>query len=209
MAGLTARRLGEGVELRPLREPVEIPAVQHLDGDALLRPDLPPRDPVLVEDACELALDRMRERCPALPPARTHLHAGWFPRGRIHKRGEALGKDLCSLHVSHYELLTRRANRDSSRVVVDLSGELDLTNAREIEERLDELATDGDATLVLDVNRVVFIDSAALHALFRIARRLGKDRFQLVFEQSAVIARTLAIVGMPEVATVGDSADDV
>lgn len=118
------------------------------------------------------------------------------------------GKTYAAPLVSQYELLVRRATADSSRIVVDVSGELDLTNAREIEERLDELSTDGDAILVLDVNRVVFIDSAALHALFRIARRLGKDRLELVFEQSAVIARTLAIVGLPEVATVGASTDE-
>jgi anti-anti-sigma factor len=109
--------------------------------------------------------------------------------------------------VTPYEL-ARRESGDSSRVVVDLMGELDLTNAREFEERLEELV-DGEASLVLDVNRVVFIDSAALHVLFRTARRLGKDRFGIVFEPTAAIARTLAIVGMPEVATVGEATEEL
>ena len=111
--------------------------------------------------------------------------------------------------MSPYELNARRASGNSDRVVVDLVGELDLTNAREVEERLEQLSTDGDVSLVLDVTRVVFIDSAALHVLFRTARRLGRDRFGLVCEPTAVIARTLAIVGMPEVARVGASSEEL
>ena len=101
--------------------------------------------------------------------------------------------------------LTRRETGDPGRVVLDLAGELDLTNAREVEERLEAIALPPDATLELDLNRVVFIDSAALHVLFRTARRLGQERFHLLLEPSAAIARTISIVGMPEVATVDQS----
>jgi len=80
-------------------------------------------------------------------------------------------------------------------LVASLSGELDLTNARELEERLEEAAPQ-DTLLVIDVNRVVFIDSAALHVLFKLARQRGRDRFVLVLESAAAIARTLDIVGM-------------
>jgi anti-anti-sigma factor len=90
-------------------------------------------------------------------------------------------------------------------VFVDVSGELDLTNARDVEERLEELAEANGSALVLDLNRLLFVDSAALHVLFRIARRLGKERFGLVFEPTAAVARTLTIVGISEVATVADS----
>jgi anti-anti-sigma factor len=124
-----------------------------------------------------------------------------LPRAAIAKPDEAPP-------VSSYEFIARREEAEPDRIVVDLAGELDLTNAREIEERLEELSEGRDATLVLDVNRVVFIDSAALHALFRTARRLGKERFQLLFEPTAVIARTLEIVGLPEVATVALSTDE-
>ena len=111
--------------------------------------------------------------------------------------------------MTPYELNVRGAGANSDRVVVDLVGELDLTNAREFEERLEELSTNGDVSLVLDVNRVVFIDSAALHVLFRTARRLGRERFGLVVDPTAIIARTLAIVGMQEVAWVGSSTEEV
>ena len=58
---------------------------------------------------------------------------------------------------------------------VCISGELDLTNARELEDRVAALAAEERSVVVLDLNRVVFIDSAALHVLFRTARtgRIG------------------------------------
>jgi anti-anti-sigma factor len=108
--------------------------------------------------------------------------------------------------MTSYEL-AQRPTDDPGLVLVDVTGELDLTNAHEFEERLEALADSNGARLVLDLNRVVFIDSAALHVLFRVARRVGKGRFGLVFEPSAAVARTLAIVGFSEVATISETAD--
>jgi anti-anti-sigma factor len=108
--------------------------------------------------------------------------------------------------VTSYELVQRSID-DPSLVLVDVTGELDLTNAHELEERLEALAETNASRLVLDLNRVVFVDSAALHVLFRIARLLGRDRFGLVLEDSAAVARTLAIVGISEVATISETLD--
>jgi anti-anti-sigma factor len=110
--------------------------------------------------------------------------------------------------MTSYEL-ERQETDDSSVVLVQVRGELDLTNASELEERLQDLPSDGGTSLVLDLNRVVFIDSAALHVLFKTARRLGKDRFGLLYEPTATVARTLAIVGVPKVATSGASHDEL
>lgn len=81
-------------------------------------------------------------------------------------------------------------------VVAALSGELDLTNARELEERLHTAASAGQALLVVDLNRVVFIDSAALHVFFKLARQHGPERLALVVEPTAAVSRTLDIVGL-------------
>ena len=98
---------------------------------------------------------------------------------------------------------------DDLVVQVEVSGELDLTNVRDFEEQLARVEPGGTVALVLDLNRVVFIDSAALHALFRISRRLGRGRFGLVLAPTAPIARTLDIVGLSHAASTGDSADAV
>jgi anti-anti-sigma factor len=106
--------------------------------------------------------------------------------------------------MTSYEL-EQRPTDDPSLVHVDVTGELDLTNAHEVEERLEAITVANGSRLVLDLNRVVFIDSAALHVLFRTARRLGKDRFFLLVAPTAAVARTLEIVGIAEVATVSES----
>ncbi len=90
-----------------------------------------------------------------------------------------------------------------------LAGELDLTNAGELEERLERALSVNGSRLVLDLRRVAFIDSAALHVLFRTARGLGKERFGLVVEPESPISRTLEIVSISEVATIGGSVDDL
>ena len=89
---------------------------------------------------------------------------------------------------------------------VCISGELDLTNARELEDRVRELTAGEASLLVLDLNRVVFIDSAALHVLFRTARR---GRTGIVLAQTAPVARTVEIVGLSNAAVVGESLDAV
>jgi anti-anti-sigma factor len=113
--------------------------------------------------------------------------------------------------VTSYELEVRASTPEAREevTVVDLGGELDLTNAGEIERRLGEIAH-GREGLILDLNRVAFVDSAALHMLFRIARRFGTDqRFGIVLDPSALVFTTLAIVGLDEVAAVRPTLDEL
>jgi anti-anti-sigma factor len=97
--------------------------------------------------------------------------------------------------MSHYAL-EREETEDPRVVHVRLAGELDLTNARELEEELQALTPAEGSVLVLDLNRVVFLDSAALHVLFRAAGRLGRQRVVLVCAPEVPIAGTLRIVGL-------------
>jgi anti-anti-sigma factor len=110
--------------------------------------------------------------------------------------------------VNTYEL-DQRDSADPRIVLADLGGELDLTNAGELDERLKELVSARESTLVLDLNGVEFIDSAALHVLFRTARRLGRERFGIALESTAPVARTLALVKVAEVATVRGSVEEL
>lgn len=161
---------------------------------------------MLVEEASELALDGMSD----VRVAGSVAHARESPRPLSPKQGSKapatrmlLGPPTGS-RMTSYELEQRQTD-DPSLVHVDVTGELDLTNAHEVEERLEAITVANGSRLVLDLNRVVFIDSAALHVLFRTARRLGKDRFSLLVAPTAAVARTLEIVGIADVATVSES----
>jgi anti-anti-sigma factor len=61
---------------------------------------------------------------------------------------------------------------------------------------------------VIDLNRVSFIDSAALHVLFTLARG-RRDGLVIVVEPTAQIARTLAIAGLDRAATLVPSFESV
>ncbi len=108
--------------------------------------------------------------------------------------------------VSAYEL--ELDGTGAPEIDASLSGELDLTNARELEERLRDAAPEG-STLVVDLNRVVFMDSAALHVLFKIARHLRPGSLVLVLDPDAPVARTLEIVDMKDAARVIASRDQL
>lgn len=104
--------------------------------------------------------------------------------------------------------LEERHHSDPGVRLVEMSGELDLTNTGDVEARLDELGDDA-TILVLDLNRVLFIDSAGLHVLFRLARTRGPHRFGIVVEPTAAIARTLEIVALTRHVPTRASADEV
>jgi anti-anti-sigma factor len=109
--------------------------------------------------------------------------------------------------MSSYEL--ERLDGDEAGIVrVRLAGELDLTNARALEARLAQVAP-SDAQLVVDLNHVVFVDSAALHALFKVARRHEKGKLVLILEPSATIAKAIAIVGLGQAAQIVASTDEL
>jgi anti-anti-sigma factor len=109
--------------------------------------------------------------------------------------------------MSSYEL--QQHESDDPRVVrISLTGELDLTNARELDERLQGIAP-ADALLVLDLNCTVFVDSAVLHVLFRLARQRGSERFALVIDSDSVVRRTIDIAGLSEAVRVAATPEDV
>jgi anti-anti-sigma factor len=120
---------------------------------------------------------------------------GWCPE----RRGRIL------TGVKSYELEISESLLDGVAVVV-LAGELDLTNAAEVERRLEQAAT--DRGIVVDLNGVTFLDSAALHMLFRVARRPGPP-LGIVLEPTALVARTLRIVGLHEVAAIRPTVEEL
>jgi anti-anti-sigma factor len=107
--------------------------------------------------------------------------------------------------VATYELETIEAGEPGPTALA-LVGELDLTNASELAERLRELAE--VPKLVLDLNRVVFIDSAALHRLFQLARDRQPDGLALVLDPASPIARVVDIVELARVARVATTLED-
>src|SRR5262249_32976153 len=93
--------------------------------------------------------------------------------------------------------------------VVEVVGELDLSTVAHWEATVGR-ASRGAEIVVLDVTRVEFLDSAGVHALFRMLSALQNQRKRLVIvaPNAARVRRLLEILDLPSLAWVCDSLDE-
>lgn len=83
--------------------------------------------------------------------------------------------------------------------VATLSGEVDMSNATPVRQRIAEFVTQEDDALILDLSELSFIDSAGLHAVFGLSAVLEekRQRLILVVPTGSQVERTLEVVGIP------------
>ena len=71
------------------------------------------------------------------------------------------------------DALTITVRSERGVVIAAVTGEIDISTVSQLRERLFDLADSG-GTLIVDLNRVTFIDSAGLGALVGTARRVAE-----------------------------------
>jgi anti-anti-sigma factor len=89
---------------------------------------------------------------------------------------------------------------DARAVVAGVQGEIDLSNASELERRLLE-TLDGGSPLVVDLTQVAYLDSSALACLHRVSLAAA-DRdvpMLVVTGDHGMAKRLLAITGLDQV----------
>jgi anti-anti-sigma factor len=89
---------------------------------------------------------------------------------------------------------------DGDTVVVSLEGDLDISNAAELEAELERLEEGEPSLLVLDFREAGFVDSTGLSLILNAdarARKAGR-RFQIVSGASGVLERLLKTIGLYE-----------
>jgi anti-sigma B factor antagonist len=93
--------------------------------------------------------------------------------------------------------------------VVEVVGELDLSTVAHWEATVGRAARSA-TTVILDVSRVEFLDSAGVHALFRMLTTLQNQRKRLVIvaPQQGRVRRLLEILDLPSLAWVCDSLEE-
>ena len=97
-----------------------------------------------------------------------------------------------------------RVDTKSAWPVVQLRGDIDLSNADALGAAAENAVTNRARGLVLDLSGVTFLDSTGLRLVFRLARRL-RDRQQVlrvVVPEGAKISRLLSLSGVGAVAEV-------
>ena len=98
--------------------------------------------------------------------------------------------------------------RRDAAVVARVNGEIDLSNAAELERELLNALADGDV-LVIDLLEIDYLDSSALatmHRVFLVARERGGEMW-VVTGDRGMAKRLFAITGLDQVLHTTDSVE--
>ena len=95
-------------------------------------------------------------------------------------------------------------------VLADVRGEVDLSNAPSVKQRLLRAVPNTALALVLDLSRTDYLDSSGVALIFELAERLGArgQKLQLVVPDVSVIKRVLVLTEVEQVAPMFASADE-
>jgi anti-sigma B factor antagonist len=99
-------------------------------------------------------------------------------------------------------------NESDGVVVVQLTGELDLYNARAVRDELFAVAARSPDRVVVDLSAVTFIDSTGLGVLIEARTRLTNRRAFLLAAPGLETRRALEISGLDRHFVVHDSLDE-
>ncbi len=90
-------------------------------------------------------------------------------------------------------------------------GEVDLANVERVRDAIFRALADDPAKIVLDLGETVYLDSAAIVMLFRLAQRLGHRRQELalVVPPDSPIRAVLRLTRVETVIPLHDRIDDV
>ena len=88
--------------------------------------------------------------------------------------------------------------RTDGLIMATVVGEIDMSNAVRVRERIAGFVTPEDWAVVLDLSELTFIDSTGLYAVSVLAERLQerRQRLFLCVSPSGSIARTVELVGL-------------
>lgn len=89
--------------------------------------------------------------------------------------------------------------RDGARVTIAVSGEIDLSNADSLEDRLETEIDSRVTDATIDLSSVDYLDSSGVRVMFTLAARLETRQIELhlVLPTGCPARRVLEIAGFP------------
>lgn len=94
--------------------------------------------------------------------------------------------------------LVVRTARNGNTQVVSLCGELDLANATTAESALDACFENGDASVVVDMSALEFIDSTGIALLVAALGRTEEERIRFIPSTAPAVTRVLELTGLAQ-----------
>lgn len=84
-------------------------------------------------------------------------------------------------------------------VIASLEGEIDLSNAADIQTLLEDAVANTHRGIVMDLSETVYLDSSAITVLFRLLRqtRSRNQRFRVVVPAGSAIRRVIDLTELP------------
>jgi anti-sigma B factor antagonist len=102
-------------------------------------------------------------------------------------------------HIIELGQLTLRSERDGDVHTIALTGEMDLSNAAEVERELLHVEATDVGTIVIDLSGLTFMDSTGIRLLIAADARSRSDSCRLVLTRPpAHVFRVLCIAGVDE-----------
>ena len=108
------------------------------------------------------------------------------------------------------ELPNLTIGADDGIVIASLTGEIDLSNATELEMAISQAVGNEAVGLALDLARVDYLDSSGVTLLFNLARRVARrqQRFAVVVPADAHVAEILSLSGATDALALHETLDD-
>jgi anti-anti-sigma factor len=114
------------------------------------------------------------------------------------------------MHMGAPEQLRIEPRRESDRVVVALTGELDMANAPLLQSAIDEPSLADTETVVLDLQGLTFLDSTGLRIILSAREQCWRRGQEFaVTPGSQQVQRLLSVTGVGEHLRTLASADEV
>ena len=97
-----------------------------------------------------------------------------------------------------------------ARRLIRISGEVDISNSRELASAIEASVSDVVEGVVIDLSGTTYLDSAAIELLFRLAARLQGRRLELrlLVPADAPTRAVLELTGLPQVVPLDTSLND-
>jgi anti-anti-sigma factor len=94
--------------------------------------------------------------------------------------------------------------------IATIGGEIDLSNATELEMAISEAVPNEAAGLIVDLAHVEYLDSSGIGLLFNLARRVSRreQKLVIVVPGEAHVREILALSGAADTLTLRDALDE-
>ncbi len=98
-----------------------------------------------------------------------------------------------------------RIDKKDSLIIIFVSGDINAVTCEKLQEKIDELITNGNKHLLLDLAEVDYISSAGLRIILATAKRLYNNAIFAVSRPKPTIREILEMVGLANIIAIYDT----